>query len=170
VRARQATTTPATTPAILAPRVVVVVVHCVVEHEQSFQAPRLRPHFALLSAVPLAAHPARPSRTRSDARLYLALLFPWPQRRLWHLLRRCRQSLNPFRTGKPPILPRRRTSTSSAPPAVATSPTRAGPSLVVQPASLFASNTSFASASRPTPPPPLKAPSAYTGASSPLAS
>jgi hypothetical protein len=60
----------------------------------------------LLSALPLAAHQARPSRTRSDARLYLALLFPRPQRRrLWHLLpqlRRCRPSLSPFRTGKRP--------------------------------------------------------------------
>ncbi|KAJ7793132.1 hypothetical protein B0H14DRAFT_2623202 [Mycena olivaceomarginata] len=116
-RARQATTT----PAILAPRVV--------QHEQLFQAPqdrtaaRVHPHFALLSALHLAAHQARPSRTRSDARLYLALLFPRPQwRRLWHLRRRCRPSLNPFRTGKPPLLSRRRTSTSSAPSAVGTSP------------------------------------------------
>ncbi|KAJ7842547.1 hypothetical protein B0H14DRAFT_3868857 [Mycena olivaceomarginata] len=44
--------------------------------------------------------------------------------------------VEPFRTGKPPLLPRRRTSTSSAPPAADT----------------------------------LRAPSAYTGASSPLAS
>ncbi|KAJ7793120.1 hypothetical protein B0H14DRAFT_3889479, partial [Mycena olivaceomarginata] len=52
------------------PRVVVRVVHCVVQHEQSFQAPRPHLPFALLSALPLAAHQARPSRTRSDARLY----------------------------------------------------------------------------------------------------
>ncbi|KAJ7737213.1 hypothetical protein B0H14DRAFT_3611811 [Mycena olivaceomarginata] len=165
-RARQATTT----------RVVVRVVHCAVQHEQFFQPPPVStPTLRLTLRAPLSAHQARPSRTRSDARLYLALLFPRPQRRrLWYLLRRCRPSLNPSARGSCPSLGAARPHRQPACRGYITPPAQS-PFLVVQPASFDdpasgASNTSFASASRPAPPPPLRAPSAYTGASSPLAS
>ncbi|KAJ7839852.1 hypothetical protein B0H14DRAFT_3869629 [Mycena olivaceomarginata] len=69
VRASAAHTVPfpsaASTPALLAPRVTVRVVHCIVQHEQalasgSHRCAHTRPHFAMLSALPLAAHQTRP--------------------------------------------------------------------------------------------------------------
>ncbi|KAJ7832999.1 hypothetical protein B0H14DRAFT_3871739 [Mycena olivaceomarginata] len=132
VRASAAHTTPfpsaASTPALLAPRVTVRVVHCIVQHEQALASgsPRCshtRPHFALLSALPLAAHQTRrasrsrtcvPAAATASTLALAATVAPMP----WS---------NPFRTGKPPFFPPRCTSTSSAPSAVATSPHPRGP-------------------------------------------
>jgi hypothetical protein len=154
----------ASTPALLAPRVVVRVVHCAVQHEQALRL-RIAPPRAYTHTLHLALR-APPRRT--------------PDPPMTHLLRRASRSataapdahavVEPLPHGEAALLP-------SAPHVHIVSPVCRGditpparsPFVVVllpTSASLFASNTSFASVSRPTPPPRLRTPSAYTSASS----
>ncbi|KAJ7693115.1 hypothetical protein B0H14DRAFT_3905950 [Mycena olivaceomarginata] len=123
----------ASTPALLAPCVVVRVVSCIVQHEQALRLriapPRAyTPTLCLTLCAPLAGYQ---TRTCSGAHLDLALMSLRLQRhRLWDLLpqlRRCRCRWSNPSTGMLPFFPPRRTSTSSAPSAMATSPHPRGP-------------------------------------------
>ncbi|KAJ7737218.1 hypothetical protein B0H14DRAFT_3516356 [Mycena olivaceomarginata] len=150
------------------PRVIVHIGHCVVQHEQSFQAPQDRTATRVhtypspcSSRSPLPRTITHPLRRASISRtsvpaaaavLTLALATAMPT------------IVEPLPHGEAPSSlgtadPHRPTCRGYiTPPASFDSPTSA------------ASNTSFAFTSTPAPPPPLRAPSAYTGTSSLLAS
>ncbi|KAJ7787547.1 hypothetical protein B0H14DRAFT_279935 [Mycena olivaceomarginata] len=123
VRASCVWTYTASTPALLAPCVVVRFVHCIVQHEQALclriAPPRAyTPTLRLALRAPLVAHQTRgASRSRTYVRATATAstlgLAATAAPMSWS---------NPFRTGKSLFFPPRCTPTLSAPSAVATSP------------------------------------------------